>query len=60
MNEKTEQKTSSDLLCCANCGKKLHSDKFKDVCCLDGWYFTVYLTACSSCGYVDNDKTWVG
>jgi len=44
---------------CEKCDHELTDDKFKDVICKDGHWFTVYLRSCPSCGHVVDEATWV-
>ena len=44
---------------CEKCGCEMTDDKFSDVLCKDGQWFTVYLRSCPNCGHVDDKGTWV-
>lgn len=44
---------------CPRCNAELMVDKFKDIIRLEDYYFTVYIVACTECGYVDDDNSYI-
>ena len=46
--------------CCKNVNNHSDLEKFKDVIEVEqGFYYTVYITYCKSCGNIIETKTWI-
>lgn len=44
---------------CPICGKGMMYNKYKDVINFEGFYFSVFIVACSECGYIDDEESYI-